>query len=161
MEPAHTRAASHIGLLSLWPTEGHEGPGPAGSMGTQASGNSGGEPSGTGREQEGLRQRRCPPQRGGPPAPELVGQLVQDLHGLSVVVQLRVHQGRELAHLLDLWDQQGWRDTTMVAVSLLTPMLQPEQGPRFGECSSLLAVGRLLPAALCSPEAMWPPSSFR
>lgn len=40
--------------------------------------------------------------RGSPPL-ELLGQLIQDLHGLPVVVELCVHQGRELAHLLNLW----------------------------------------------------------
>lgn len=38
----------------------------------------------------------------GPPSLELVSQLIQDLHGLPVVVQLGIHQGGELAHLLDL-----------------------------------------------------------
>lgn len=38
----------------------------------------------------------------GSPSLELVRQLVQDLHGLPVVVQLGVHQGGKLAHLLDL-----------------------------------------------------------
>ena len=39
------------------------------------------------------------------PALQLVSQLLQDLHCLPVVVQLGIHQGRELAHLLYL--QQG------------------------------------------------------
>lgn len=38
----------------------------------------------------------------GSPSLELVGQLVQDLHGLPVVVQLGIHQRGQLAHLLDL-----------------------------------------------------------
>lgn len=38
----------------------------------------------------------------GSPSLELAGQLVQDLYGLPVVLQLGVHQGRELAHLLNL-----------------------------------------------------------
>lgn len=39
---------------------------------------------------------------GDSPAFELFRELIQDLHCLPVVVQLGVHQGRELAHLLDL-----------------------------------------------------------
>lgn len=44
-----------------------------------------------------------PAQKGrGSPSLKLAGQLVQDLHGLPVVFQLGIHQGRELAHLLNL-----------------------------------------------------------
>lgn len=38
----------------------------------------------------------------GSPLLELLHQLLQDPHRLPVVVQLGVHQGRELAHLLNL-----------------------------------------------------------
>lgn len=44
-----------------------------------------------------------PAQKGrGSPSLKLAGQLIQDLHGLPVVFQLGIHQGRELAHLLNL-----------------------------------------------------------
>lgn len=57
----------------------------------------------------------------GSPSLELAGQLVQDLHGLPVVVQLGVHQGRELAHLLDLQASSGTE--------------RPRSGPRLQAAS--------------------------
>lgn len=109
VEPAHTRAAC-TRAQGLQKARGLR------LQGTLAVG-----PIRDREEARGLQQRRCRHGEASPPALELVSQLVQDLHGLSVVVQLRIHQGRELAHLLNLWDQQGWRDTTVVAVSPLTP----------------------------------------